>query len=84
MGEINHNKETTGHKDKKPHQKNRPHIQCVTDGRSHVLLLTFFMLTTTFSKPKTMEVNIQLKTDNPDEQQKVTLFFTDYHNTTWQ
>ncbi|WP_299709062.1 biopolymer transporter ExbD [uncultured Pontibacter sp.] len=32
------------------------------------LLLTFFMLTTTFSKPQTMEINMPVKPDNPDEQ----------------
>jgi biopolymer transport protein ExbD len=32
------------------------------------LLLTFFMLTTTFSKPQTMEINMPVKPDNEDEQ----------------
>ena len=33
------------------------------------LLLTFFMLTTTFNKPQTMEINMPVKdnTDNPTE-----------------
>ena len=35
------------------------------------LLLTFFMLTTTFSKPKTMEINMPVKTDDKEQQQKV-------------
>lgn len=35
------------------------------------LLLTFFMLTTTFSKPKTMEINMPIKDVKPEEQQKV-------------
>lgn len=32
------------------------------------LLITFFMLTTTFNKPQTMEINMPKKVDNPDEQ----------------
>jgi biopolymer transport protein ExbD len=32
------------------------------------LLLTFFMLTTTFNKPQTMEINMPVKPDNPEEQ----------------
>jgi biopolymer transport protein ExbD len=35
------------------------------------LLLTFFMLTTTFNKPQTMEVNMPVPNENPDEQMKV-------------
>lgn len=32
------------------------------------LLLTFFMLTTTFSKPQTMEINMPVKPDKEEEQ----------------
>jgi len=35
------------------------------------LLLTFFMLTTTFGKPKSMEINMPVKPDNPEDQVKV-------------
>jgi biopolymer transport protein ExbD len=35
------------------------------------LLLTFFMLTTTFSRPKTMEINMPVKDAPKEEQQKV-------------
>lgn len=37
------------------------------------LLVTFFMLTTTFSKPQTMEINLPIKDDTikPEEQQAV-------------
>ena len=35
------------------------------------LLLTFFMLTTTFSRPKTMEINMPVKDAKEEEQQKV-------------
>ncbi|MCE3226269.1 MAG: hypothetical protein K0S32_820 [Bacteroidetes bacterium] len=32
------------------------------------LLLTFFVLTATFSKPKSMELTLPAKPDNPEEQ----------------
>ncbi|WP_266203217.1 ExbD/TolR family protein [Pontibacter kalidii] len=32
------------------------------------LLITFFMLTTTFNKPQTMEINMPVKPDNEEEQ----------------
>ncbi len=35
------------------------------------LLLTFFVLTSTFSKPKTMEINFPAKPKNPDQNIKV-------------
>ena len=35
------------------------------------LLLTFFMLTTTFSKPKSMEINMPVDPTDPKNQQKV-------------
>lgn len=35
------------------------------------LLLTFFLLTTTFNKPKTMEVNMPDKVDKPEDQTKI-------------
>jgi biopolymer transport protein ExbD len=35
------------------------------------LLITFFMLTTTFNKPKTMEINMPDKTENKDDVAKV-------------
>jgi biopolymer transport protein ExbD len=35
------------------------------------LLLTFFMLTTTFNKPKVMEINMPVPNDNPENQTKV-------------
>lgn len=35
------------------------------------LLITFFMLTTSMNKPKTMEINMPVKTDIPEDKMKV-------------
>ena len=35
------------------------------------LLITFFMLTTTFNKPQTMEINMPVDPDNPEEQMEL-------------
>jgi biopolymer transport protein ExbD len=35
------------------------------------LLITFFMLTTSMNKPQTMEINMPVKEDKPEEEQKV-------------
>jgi biopolymer transport protein ExbD len=72
MAEINHDQGTAGKKGGKPTQKkSSTHIDMTPMVDLAFLLLTFFMLTTTFSKPKTMEVKMPVKTDNPEEQQKV-------------
>jgi biopolymer transport protein ExbD len=53
------------------------------------LLLTFFILTTTFSKPKTMEINMPVKPKDSTEQQKVkdslalTILLTDKNKVVW-
>jgi biopolymer transport protein ExbD len=51
------------------------------------LLLTFFMLTTTFGKPKTMEINMPVKPDNPENELKVnnaiTLLLSDENKIYW-
>src|SRR6266853_6460785 len=53
------------------------------------LLLTFFILTTTFSKPKTMEINMPVKPKDSTEQQKVkesqalTILITDKNKIVW-
>lgn len=52
------------------------------------LLLTFFMLTTTFSKPKTMEINMPVKEDIPPDQvtkinNAVTAILSDKHSVYW-
>lgn len=51
------------------------------------LLLTFFMLTTTFSKPKTMEINMPVDRPPNTEEQKinnaVTAILSDEHKVYW-
>lgn len=72
MAEINHDQGTAEHGKKKPHQKKAStHIDMTPMVDLAFLLLTFFMLTTTFSKPKTMEVNMPVKPDNEEQKQKV-------------
>jgi biopolymer transport protein ExbD len=72
MAEINHDTGNSGKKGGKPTQKkSSTHIDMTPMVDLAFLLLTFFMLTTTFSKPKTMEVNMPIKTDDPEQQQKV-------------
>ena len=72
MAEINHDQGTAKKGSKKPHQKKAStHIDMTPMVDLAFLLLTFFMLTTTFSKPKTMEINMPVKTDDKEQQQKV-------------
>ena len=72
MAEINHDQGTAKKGSKKPHQKKAStHIDMTPMVDLAFLLLTFFMLTTTFSKPKTMEVNMPVKPDNEEQQQKI-------------
>jgi biopolymer transport protein ExbD len=72
MSEINHDQGTAQKGSKKPHQKKAStHIDMTPMVDLAFLLLTFFMLTTTFSKPKTMEVNMPVKPDNEEQQQKI-------------
>src|SRR5204862_6621681 len=50
------------------------------------LLLTFFMLSTTFSKPKTMEINMPVKPENKDTlkiSNAVTVLLSDKNKIFW-
>jgi len=72
MSEINHEQGTADKKGGKPTQKrSSTHIDMTPMVDLAFLLLTFFMLTTTFSKPKTMEVNMPVKDPDTTNIQKI-------------
>jgi len=68
-------------------KKSSTHIDMTPMVDLAFLLLTFFMLSTTFSKPKTMEINMPVKPDRPDNELKVnnavTLLLTDKNKIFW-
>lgn len=71
MAQVQSNEQDSGKggKHKKVRAKKQStHIDMTPMVDLAFLLLTFFMLTTTFGKPKTMEINMPVKPDNPDNQ----------------
>lgn len=74
MAEVQSNEQDSGKggKHKKVRAKKQStHIDMTPMVDLAFLLLTFFMLTTTFGKPKTMEINMPVKPDNIENQQLV-------------
>ncbi len=71
MAEVQSNEQDSGKggKHKKVRAKKQStHIDMTPMVDLAFLLLTFFMLTTTFGKPKTMEINMPVKPENEDNQ----------------
>lgn len=74
MADVQSNEQDSGKggKHKKVRAKKQStHIDMTPMVDLAFLLLTFFMLTTTFGKPKTMEINMPVKPENEDNQQLV-------------
>ena len=72
MAEVQQQEQGSEKKHKKVRAKKAStHIDMTPMVDLAFLLLTFFMLTTTFSKPKTMEINMPVKDAKEEEQQKV-------------
>ncbi len=67
MAEIQE-KADSGKGGKKRAKKMSVHLDMTPMVDLDFLLLTFFMLTTTFSKPQTMEINMPVKEDTPEDQ----------------
>src|SRR3954466_10608889 len=90
MAEVQSQDSSGGGKHKKVRaKKSSTHIDMTPMVDLAFLLLTFFILTTTFSKPKTMEINMPVKPKDSTEQQKVkdslalTILLTDKNKVVW-
>src|SRR5436190_14404738 len=88
MAEVQQKDSSGGGKHKKVRaKKNSTHIDMTPMVDLAFLLLTFFMLTTTFGKPKTMEINMPVKPDNEDNKMEVnnaiTLLLSDNDKIYW-
>jgi biopolymer transport protein ExbD len=70
MAEIQE-KADSGKGGKKRAKKMSVHLDMTPMVDLAFLLLTFFMLTTTFSKPQTMEINMPVKEETPEDQMPV-------------
>ena len=65
-------------------KKSSTHIDMTPMVDLAFLLLTFFMLSTTFSKPKTMEINMPVKSDDSTKvNNAVTMLLTDKNRIFW-
>src|SRR5436190_6350652 len=89
MSEVQSDQQDSGkgkHK-KVRSKKSSTHIDMTPMVDLAFLLLTFFMLSTTFSKPKTMEINMPVKPTTPQDELKVnnavTLLLTDKNKIFW-
>src|SRR6185436_9485137 len=90
MSEVQQSSDTGGTKGKHSKlraKKSSTHIDMTPMVDLAFLLLTFFMLSTTFSKPKTMEINMPVKPVDPADSLKVnnavTLLLTDKNKIYW-
>src|SRR3954466_1233936 len=90
MAEVQQQDSSKGGKHSKVRaKKSSTHIDMTPMVDLAFLLLTFFIMTTTFSKPKTMEINMPVKPKDSTEQQKVkesqalTILITDKNKIVW-
>jgi biopolymer transport protein ExbD len=68
MAEIQEKGDSGGKGGKKRAKKSSTKVDMTPLVDLAALLITFFMLTTTFNKPQTMEINMPVDPENPEEQ----------------
>lgn len=89
MSDVNTSEDSGGGKGKHKKvraKKSSTHIDMTPMVDLAFLLLTFFMLTTTFSKPKTMEINMPVKEKDVEPSKinnAVTVILSDNHKIYW-